>query len=160
MWFERAGGFSPRLDFGEDYHFFLTIAALGGRFQCAGSVPVARYREYAGPRMPGSRHAQGMLRSLEMIAEEFGDRLPRELRLDRRIARERAGYARHLLREGRRLEAWRAWLPTLVHARPHRLAEVAVFLASMGMPAADAERRLSALKRRLRGGQAAAGGGR
>jgi len=159
-WFERVGGFSRRLDCTEDYHFFLAVAARGGRFQCAGSVPVARYREYAAPRMPGSRHAHGILMALEMIAEEFGDRLPRSLRLGRRIARERAGYARHLLREGRRLEAWRTWLPTLAHARPHRCSEIAVFLASLGMSADVAERRLSGLKRRLRAGVAKAGGGR
>jgi glycosyltransferase involved in cell wall biosynthesis len=159
-WFERAGGFSPRLDFGEDYHFFLKVAALGGRFQCAGGAPLARYREYGGPRMPGSRHARGMLTALEILAEEFGDRLPLGLRLDRRIARERAGYARHLLREGRRFEAWRAWLPTLPYARPHRLAETAIFLASTCMSADDAERRLSGIKRRLRGDRATAGGGR
>lgn len=159
-WFERAGGFSPRIDFGEDYHFYLKVAALGGRFACAGGVPLARYREYAGPRMPGSRHARGMLTALEMLAAEFGDRLPQSLRLDRRIARERAGLARHLLREGRQCAAWRAWLPTLPYARPHRLAEVAIFLASTCMPADDAERRLSAIKRRLRSGCAVAGGGR
>lgn len=159
-WFDRVGGFSPRIDYGEDYHFFLKVAALGGRFQCAGSEPVARYREYAGPRMPGSRHARGMLTALEMIADEFGDRVPRELRLDRRIARERAGYARHLLREGRRGEAWRNWLPTLRHARPHRVAEVGIFIASLCMPADDAERWLSGLKCRLLGGVASAGGGK
>lgn len=142
-WFDKAGGMSTRLDGTEDFHFFLKLSALGGSFQWAGGSPVARYREYAVQRAPGSIHSRGNVRALELIAEEFGDRLPAGMRLPYHVARFRASYARHLLREGRRLEAWREWLASLPRSRDFLVSNAAVFLVSTVMPAATAERLLS-----------------
>jgi glycosyltransferase involved in cell wall biosynthesis len=142
-WFDRAGGMSTKLDGTEDFHFFLTLSALGAHFQCVGGPAVARYREYAVQRAPGSIHSRGNVRALEMIAEEFGDRLPASVGLPYHVARSRASYARHLLREGRRLEAWREWLASLRHSRDFVVSNAAVFLCSLVMPAAVAERLLS-----------------
>lgn len=142
-WFDRAGGMSTRLDGTEDFHFFLKLAALGGRFQCVGGGPVARYREYAVQRAPGSIHSYGNVRALELIAEEFGDRLSPEMRLPYHIARFRASYSRHLLREGRRWAAWREWLSTLPRSRDFLVSYAAIFVASLFMPAETAERLLS-----------------
>jgi hypothetical protein len=142
-WFEKAGGMSTKLDGTEDFHFFLKLSALGAVFRCIGGPPVARYREYAVQRAPGSIHSRGNVRALEMIAEEFGDRLPAEIRLPYHIARLRASYSRHLLREGRRLAAWREWLASLPHSRDFLVSNAAVFLTSSVMPAATAELLLS-----------------
>lgn len=153
-WFERSGGMSTRLDGTEDFHFFLKIAALGGRFQCVGGGPVARHRKYAVRRAPGSIQSYGNVRAIEMIAEEFGDRLPAGTRLPYHIARFRAYYSRHLLREGRRWAAWREWLGTLFRSREYLAEHAAVFLTSLVMPATTAERllvRLVAGPRRLLG---------
>jgi glycosyltransferase involved in cell wall biosynthesis len=153
-WFDRAGGMSTRLDGTEDFHFFLKLAALGGRFECIGGGPVARYREYAVQRAPGSIHSLGNVRALELIAEEFGGRIPAEMRLPYHVARFRASYSRHLLREGRRWAAWREWLSTLPHCRDFLASYAAVFVTSLVMPAATAERLLSggaAALRRLLG---------
>ena len=141
-WFDRVGGMSTRLDGTEDFHFFLKIAALGGRFHSIGGGPVARHRTYAVRRAPGSIHSYGNVRALELIAEEFGDRVPVEARLPYHIARFRAYYSRHLLREGRRWAAWREWLGTLLRSRERLAEHAAVFLTSLVMPAATAERLL------------------
>jgi len=150
-WFDRAGGMSTRLDGTEDFHFFLKLSALGAHFECVGGPPVARYREYAVQRAPGSIHSRGNVRALELIAEEFGPRIPAEIRLPYHIARFRASSSRHLLREGRRLAAWREWLASLPHSRDFVVSNAAVFLTSLVMPAAAAERLLSRVYGGLRG---------
>jgi glycosyltransferase involved in cell wall biosynthesis len=151
QWFERVGGMTTELDYGEDWHFFLRIAALGGGFECVGGGAVARYREYATPRGPGTNQSRGNVRALEMIAAEFGDRIPKNVRLPYHIARFRASYSRQLLLEGKRREAWRQWLISLPRNRDHFLSHAAVFLTSLVMPAATAERLLSRITGGLRG---------
>jgi glycosyltransferase involved in cell wall biosynthesis len=149
-WFERVGGMTTRLDYCEDYHFFLKLSALGGPYECIGGAPVARYREYATTRMPGSVHMQGYVTALEMIAEDYGDRLPRGVRLDYYRARSRAAYARHLLREKQTRKAWTTWLGSLGHCRKELLTDGLVFLGSLFIPVAALERLVYGGPRRLR----------
>ena len=149
-WFERVGGMTTRLDYCEDYHFFLKLSALGGPYQCIGGAPVARYREYATTRIPGSVHMQGYVTALEMIAEDYGDRLPRGVRLDYYRARSRAAYARHLLREKQSRKAWITWLGSLRQYRTDLFSDSLVFLGSLVIPVATTERIIYGLRRRLR----------
>lgn len=149
-WFERVGGMTTRLDYCEDYHFFLKLSALGGPYQCIGGAPVARYREYATTRIPGSVHMQGFVTALEMIAECYGDRLPRGVRLDYYRARSRAAYARHLLREKQSRKAWITWLGSLGRCQKDSFKDALVFLGSLFIPVATLERLVYGGPRRLR----------
>jgi glycosyltransferase involved in cell wall biosynthesis len=149
-WFERVGGMTTRLDYCEDYHFFLKLSALGGPYRCIGGAPVARYREYATTRIPGSIHMQGFVTALEMIAEAYGDRLSPGARLDHYKARSRAGYARHLLREKQTRKAWSEWLSSLRHCRTSLFTDSLVFLGSLILPVATLERLVYGGPRRLR----------
>jgi hypothetical protein len=141
---------TTRLDYCEDYHFFLKLSSLGGPYQCIGGAPVARYREYATTRIPGSVHMQGYVTALGMIAEDYGDRLPRGVRLDYFRARSRAAYARHLLREKQTRKAWSEWLGSLRHCRTDLFTDSLVFLGSLVIPVATMERIIYGLRRRLR----------
>ena len=149
-WFERVGGMTTKLDYCEDYHFLLKLSSLGGPYQCIGGAPVARYREYATTRIPGSVHMQGYVTALEMIAEDYGDRLPRGVRLDYYRARSRAAYARHLLREKQSRKAWITWLGSMRHCRTDLFTDSLVFLGSLVIPVAMTERIIYGLRRRLR----------
>jgi glycosyltransferase involved in cell wall biosynthesis len=149
-WFERVGGMTTRLDYCEDYHFFLKLSALGGPYRCIGGAPVARYREYATTRIPGSVHMQGYVTALEMIAEDYGDRLSPGARLDHYRARSRSAYARHLLREKQTRRAWGEWLGSLRHCRTSLFTDSLVFLGSLILPVATLERIVYGGPRRLR----------
>jgi hypothetical protein len=149
-WFQRVGGMTTRLDYCEDYHFFLKLSSLGGPYQCIGGAPVARYREYATTRIPGSVHMHGFVTALEMIAECYGDRLPRGVRLDYYRARSRAAYARHLLREKQTRKAWITWLGSLGRCQKDSFKDSLVFLGSLIVPVATLERLVYGGPRRLR----------
>jgi glycosyltransferase involved in cell wall biosynthesis len=150
-WFERVGGMTTRLDYCEDYHFFVKLSSLGAQYQCIGGPAVARYREYATTRIPGSVHMKGYVTALDMIAEEYGDRLPCGTRLDYYRARSRAAYARHLLREKHTRKAWGAWLGSLRHCRSELFSTGLVFLGSLILPVSLMERGVYGVLRRLRG---------
>lgn len=149
-WFERVGGMTTRLDYCEDYHFFLKLSALGGPYQCIGGAPVARYREYATTRIPGSVHMQGFVTALRMIAADYGDRLPPESRLDYYRARSEAAYSRHLLREGQTRKAWATWLGSLDRCRTAFGTDVIMFVGSLVIPVRLLERVVYGSRRRIR----------
>jgi glycosyltransferase involved in cell wall biosynthesis len=91
-WFERVGGMTTRLDAAEDYHFFLKICALGGRYRCVGPEPVVRYREYRTVRTPPSHQLHGYWLALSMVAEDYGGDLPASVGLSRYVEQARLTY--------------------------------------------------------------------
>ena len=149
-WFERVGGMTTQLDYCEDYHFFLKLSALGAQYRCIGGPPVVRYREYAVQRLPGSIHMQGFITALRMIAEEYGDRLPPDTRLDYYMARGRAAYARHLLRDKQPRKAWSTWLSSLPGYRREVFRDSLIFLGSLVFPVRLLERFVYGGPRRMR----------
>jgi glycosyltransferase involved in cell wall biosynthesis len=149
-WYERVGGMTTRLDYCEDYHFFLKLCALGARYQCIGGPPVVRYREYAVQRLPGSIHMHGFVTALQMINEEYGDRLSPGTKLDYYMARSRATYARHLLREKQTRKAWATWLGSLGRCRTSLFIDGLVFLGSLVFPVVPLERVVHGGHRRMR----------
>ena len=149
-WFERVGGMTTKLDYCEDYHFFLKISAAGGRYQCIGGPAVARYREYATSRIPGSIHMHGFVTALRMIAADYGDRLPPESRLDYYRARSEAAYSRHLLREGQTGKAWSTWLGSLDRCRTELFTNCFFFLGALIVPVIFLERVVYGGPRRIR----------
>ena len=149
-WFERVGGMTTRLDYCEDYHFFLKLSALGAQYHCTGGPPVVRYREYAVQRLPGSIHMHGFVTALRMIADEYGDRLPSDARLDYYMARSRAAYARHLLREKQTRKAWTTWLGSLGRYGTGLTDDCFIFLASLVIPVTLLERVVYGGCRRMR----------
>lgn len=153
-WFERVGGMTTKLDYGEDFHFFLKLSACGARFVCAGATPVARYREYANCRIPGSVHVRGLLTALRMIDDEFGLRLPASIKLKEHVARMQACYAMHALREGRHAEAWREWLASLKHSRRYCALYGAYMMLSPVVPMKILDRCALRLRSAVRAGLA------
>ena len=138
------------LDYCEDYHFFLKISAAGGRYQCIGGPAVARYREYATSRIPGSIHTHGFVTALRMIAADYGDRIPPESRLDYYRARSEAAYSRHLLREGQTGKAWSTWLGSLDRCRTELFTNCFFFLGALIVPVIFLERVVYGGPRRIR----------
>ena len=149
-WFERVSGMTTKLDYCEDYHFFLKLSALGAKYQYLSGLPVARYREYAATRTPGSVFMAGWMTALGMIAEECGDRLPRATRLDYYRARAQSRYARHLLREKQTAKAWGAWLASLRHCRTELVTNCFFFLGAFIVPVTFLERVVYGGPRRIR----------
>jgi|688.fasta_scaffold96922_3 glycosyltransferase involved in cell wall biosynthesis len=149
-WYERVGGMTTLLDYCEDYHFFLKLSALGAEYRCIGGAPVVRYREYPVQRLPGSIHMQGFVTALRMIAEEHGDRIPPDTRLEYYMARSRAAYARHLLREKQTRKAWSTWLSSLGGYRREVFRDSLIFLGSLVFPVRLLERFVYGGPRRMR----------
>jgi glycosyltransferase involved in cell wall biosynthesis len=98
-WFERVGGMTKESEPAEDYHFFLDIAAFGGRFHNIGGEPIVRYRVYRNARSPRSVHLHGYWRALSMVAEKHLDDLPAAIGLHGYAERARIEYERHRRRE-------------------------------------------------------------
>lgn len=131
-WFERVGGMTTRLDAAEDYHFFLKIAATGGRFVCIGGEPVVRYKEYRIVRALPSLHLHGYWLALSMVAEDHGRDLPASVGLSRYVEQARLTYVRQKRREREPMRTWCA-------------------LVNLPRRAWNAGRRLLAAARRSRG---------
>ena len=149
-WFERVGGMTTKLDYCEDYHFFLKLSAAGGQYQCIDGPAVARYREYATSRIPGSIHMHGFVMALRMIAADYADRLPPDTRLDYYRAKSEASYSRHLLREKQTGKAWATWLGSLDRCRTELVTNCFFFLGAFIVPVTFLERVVYGGPRRIR----------
>lgn len=86
-----------------------------------------------------------------MIDEEYGDRVPRDVRLDYYMARSKVYYARHLLREKQTRKAWATWLGSLSRCQRGLFIDGLVFLGSLVFPVVPLERVVHGGHRRMRG---------
>jgi hypothetical protein len=93
---------------------------------------------------------QGFVTALRMIAEEHGDRIPPDTRLEYYMARSRAAYARHLLREKQTRKAWSTWLSSLGGYRREVFRDSLIFLGSLVFPVRLLERFVYGGPRRMR----------
>lgn len=106
-WVERVGGMDESLERNEDWHFFMKIAVMGGRFAFVDGPPVARFRVRREISLDSAaRHLWCGVRALQKIrplAEERSDYRSRgiEKAIEKAIGLRRYSYGCKLMRLGR-----------------------------------------------------------
>ncbi|MCC6612297.1 MAG: glycosyltransferase family 2 protein [Anaerolineae bacterium] len=151
-WAEKVGGMDEQLRSNEDWHFWLKIAAAGGRFAYVEGPPVARYRlRRQNSIESGVIHELSGIQTLEKLKPLLRNRPDyRSLELDKVQARWQAGYGQYLLLQGNRRQGIVQLTRSFVHNREHLLSRIMLIVFAALFPPNAFEMRLDQFKRLLK----------